>query len=227
MSVPPSKEPRAFCTACLKAARACLCAQLQPFDPGAHFVLLMHRKERRDRSGTGTGRMTHQSLVGSSLFVGLRFEEEPEFAALLASETHAPFVLFPGDDACDVSTSEGAARLSEQTTGQGKRLRVFVLDGSWTGARKILEHTPALAALPRVSFSTARRSGFTFKTQPRPAFLSTLEAVHELLVHLDAAHIAQPSPPGAHHKLMELFRSFVSFQDAFSPVRSDTRNPPC
>lgn len=212
MSLPPSRPQ---CYRCLKAARACLCHVGKPFSCSIQFVILMHRKEQRDRLGTGTGRLTHLCIENSRLFVGLKFEAEPELENLLKNPALFPCVLAPGELPLDVGTQDG--RKSFETLLRDKTAVVFVLDGSWTGAAKILEHNPRLAALPRVSFSTGRRSRYGFKKQPREECLSTLEAVHELIDLLERAHVAQVSPPQGHHTLLEVFDSMVAFQRAFSP----------
>jgi DTW domain-containing protein YfiP len=154
-------------------------------------------------------------MEGSLLFVGLSFDQVPGVASLLSNPTLFPCVLAPGRGALDVGKAEGLEAFRLQA--EGKTPVVFVLDGSWTGAAKILEHSPLLAALPRVSFTTGRTSRYGFKRQPRAECLSTLEAVHELVDLLERARLAEVTPANGHHALLAVFDALVSFQGAFSP----------
>jgi len=175
----------------------------------------MHRKERRDRSGTGTGRLTHLCLSDSSLFVGLAFDDERDVREILDDPQAFALVLFPGEGALEASTGEGMAAIRSQAA--QRRPTIFVLDGSWTGALKIMQHNPRLAALPRVSIRSRKPSGYGFKRQPRPECLSTIEAVHELILLFEAGGLGVTTPQGAEAVLVSLFDSLVTFQLGFSP----------
>ena len=201
---------------CLKARRACLCRYVRPFESAVKFVFLMHRKEHRDRAGTGTGRLAHQCLLGSSLFVGLCFEDDPSFQQLFRNPIYAPYILYPGAEAYDVSKPGDAALVRAETLDLQKIPLVFVLDGSWSCARKIIKQNPSLAAVKCISFTTQRVSAYRFKAQPRVECLSTIEAVHELLCFLENAGVTEPRLPGTHHHLTEIFKKLVVFQDSFS-----------
>ena len=201
---------------------------MKPFFTNAQFVFLMHRKELRDRSGTGTGRLTHQSLKNSKLLVGLNFEDDPVFRSLLKDQGLLPVVLFPPPKNSrpgaketsffDMKDSDSAQRLSDLCREESKQLLVFLIDGSWSGAKKILAHNPSLDQLPRIGFQTERQSQYRFKKQPHPECLSTLEATHELLTLLERWGLCEINPPGAQESLIDLFRRLVDFQDGFSPV---------
>ena len=59
----------------------------------------------------------------------------------------------------------------------------------------MLRLSPSLQRLPRIMFSNAAPSRYLIKRQPEPGCLSTLEAVHELLLALERAgldHYALP-----------------------------------
>ena len=67
----------------------------------------------------------------------------------------------------------------------GGRLLVFILDATWSGARKMLKLSPSLQRLPRVMFTPTAPSRYVIKQQPQDGCLSTLEACHELLLSLE------------------------------------------
>jgi DTW domain-containing protein YfiP len=171
---------REFCVRCLRAKSVCLCHLIVPFSTEVHFVFLMHRKELRDRCGTGTARMTHLCLSNSSLFVGVDFSRDPNVAAILSDPDRRCWVLFP--DQAAVNLSDRRSRQEFFSENGNKQPVIFVLDGSWSCARALLRLNPRIAALPKVSLTVDRPSGFRFKRQPRPGCLSTIEAV-SLVIH--------------------------------------------
>jgi DTW domain-containing protein len=209
-------EPRPFCLTCLKSKRACLCQHVKPFECSVKFVILMHPKEFRDRAGTGTGRILHQSIQNSELIVGARFEKNEKICAFLADPNFFPCVLYPGSQALNLSSQEVLASFGSQISGLTPL--IFLLDASWSCAKKMMQLNPVLAKLPRVSFESKRSSAYLFKKQPKEHCLSTLEAVHEILCLLSARGLAKINPENGHDDLVTLFQMLVNFQSGFSPI---------
>jgi DTW domain-containing protein YfiP len=145
------------------------------------FAILMHPKEAR-RQRTGTGRICKLCLEGSRIIIGQDFDDNRDLGLLLADPALYPVLLFPGPGAMAPSDPALAAALSD-----GRRLLVIVLDATWPCARKMYRHSPILQALPRVGIAPSHPSRWLFKRQPRPDCLSTLEAIHELLLSLEEA----------------------------------------
>jgi hypothetical protein len=85
-------------------------------------------------------------------------------------------LLYPGPDARNLS----AGGLTAADLG-GRTLLVFLLDSTWSGARKMLRLSPSLQRLPRVMFISSSPSRYVIKQQPQEGCLSTLEATHEML----------------------------------------------
>ena len=223
-------KTRNFCVKCLRAEASCLCSLLKPFASGPLFAILMHPKERRARSGTGTGRITHLCLQNSYLFEGVNFEQHAGILSLLADPTLRPLVLYPGAGACNLSTHaaefakslcphpaelEDQNELSKTLTLQ--RPLVFVIDGSWSCSKTLVNANKLLLDLPRICFTPQKQSAYTFKTQPRKDCLSTLEAVHSLLSLFNELNLFPTFPPEAHDNLLHVFAKMVEFQVGFSP----------
>ncbi len=177
---------REFCVRCLRARSVCLCHLIVPFSTQVHFVFLMHRKELRDRCGTGTARMTHLCLSNSSLFVGVDFSRDPNVAAILSDPDRRCWVLFPDQAAVNLSDLRSRQDFFGYTG--NKQPVIFVLDGSWSCARTLLRLNPRIAELPKVCVSVSSPSGFRFKRQPRPGCLSTIEAVHLVIDAVAGEH---------------------------------------
>ena len=153
----------------------CLCGLIQPFDTHTRFVILMHPKEAHKQK-SGTGRLCHLALKNSRLHVGVDFTHDSEVRALIEDPEYTSFLLFPGPQAVNLS-QEGYRSLTRH---RGK-LQIFVVDGTWPLAGKILRLSENLRALPTVSFTPRQPSNFKFKKQPRAEYLSTLESIQLLL----------------------------------------------
>ena len=153
----------------------CLCGLIQPFDTQTRFVILMHPKEARKQK-TGTGRLCHLVLKNSRLHVGVDFTNNNEVLTLIEDPEYTSVLLFPAAQAVNLS-QDGYRSL----TGGHRKLQIFVVDGTWPLAGKILRLSENLRALPAVSFTPRQPSSFKFKKQPRAEYLSTLESIHLLL----------------------------------------------
>ena len=163
-----------LCYNCFKPKSACLCSYTKEIDPGIKFVLLMHQKEAK-RQRTGTGHIAKISLKDSEILVGFEFEHNKRLQELLADPQYFPVMMYPGEDAW-TAKKEGFGEALH-----GKKLLVLILDSTWFCARKLIEHNPFLLKLPRLSFYGDYRSIFTFKHEPRPEYISTIESCYYLI----------------------------------------------
>ncbi|MBA3237331.1 MAG: DTW domain-containing protein [Parachlamydiaceae bacterium] len=195
------QDTRPFCWICHRPKSTCFCETLKPFTTAkARFCLLMHPHEARQR--TGTGRITHLLLRNSDLFVGIDFTQDERIAALLTDPNLVPMILFP----CPVATALVGA--VNKAKADGRMPLIFVLDGTWYTAQRILAKSPNLSALPCVSFVSSRRSRFRFKKQPKEHCLSTIEAVDECIAIIEPENIERIC-------LMQAFDTFVEKQLSF------------
>lgn len=167
------------------------------------FVILMHPFEFK-RIKANTGRLTHVCLADSELFIGESFDTHEEVQALINDPKNFPVLLYPGKTARDLSKGELA-----RGDFAGRRLVVFLLDATWRLVRPMLRNSLTLQALPRIMFSNAAPSRYVIKRQPEPGCLSTLEAVHELLLALDRAGLDTYAQPD---QLLTLFQRMQEFQ---------------
>jgi DTW domain-containing protein YfiP len=187
-------------------------------------VFLMSPKEYKEEKA-GTGRLTHLCLPNSELHMGKGFDGDETVQALLADPKNHCVLLYPGREALNLSTAT-EARLSTFTSQlQGKELVVFLLDATWGGARKLLRLSRSLQGLPRIMFTPATPSRYIIKQQPQEGCLSTLEAVHELLLVLERNgldHYGQPD------QLLGIFDRMQKFQMqcAADPNRPGYRRQP-
>jgi DTW domain-containing protein YfiP len=60
-------------------------------------------------------------------------------------------------------------------------LVVFVIDGTWSTAKKTMLHCETLAPLPRISFDVTTPSQIRIRQQPAPHCITTAEAIHQTI----------------------------------------------
>lgn len=87
---------------------------------------------------------------------------------------------------------------------------VIVIDATWFCARKVIEHSPFLLDLPRISFAGDYRSIFTFKREPRPEYISTIESCYYLIREMQTAGIVATSVNA--EPLMAAFKEMIRQQ---------------
>ncbi len=177
---------RPLCVRCLRAGSVCLCDSIRPFDTSFQVVLLQHPKERKN--SIGTARFTHLTLKSSRLIAGAEFDANADVNAILDDPANYPVTLFPGETAANVALERDAFLASIPS---GRRLVIFVVDGTWSQARGMLRKSSRLLALPRVSFTIDTPSQYKVRKQPREFCLSTVEAVARLVKLLDPAAPAE------------------------------------
>ena len=143
----------------------------------------MHPLEAK-KSHIGTGRLTHRALINSEIIVGINFDLEKRFQQLINDPKYTPMVLYPG---------ENSINLSEQTLDKKKFTAkiplIFIIDGTWPCAKKIMKLTTSLHHLSRISFNPDLESKFDIKNQPAKFCLSTIESVYVVLSELERQEI--------------------------------------
>ena len=196
---------REMCYRCFWPKTLCWCPSIAPMEIRTRFALLMHPKEFKEEKA-GTGRLTHLCLANSEIHMGIGFDDHAAVQALIHDTRLFPVLLYPGASAINLSAPAPALTPAVLA---GRRLLVFLLDATWSCARKMLHLSPSLQRLPRIMFTPYAPSRFVIKQQPQAGCLSTLEATHELLLALERAGLdAYPQP----EQLPGLFRRMQDYQ---------------
>lgn len=191
------------CYRCFKPESACLCKYTKEIDVGIKFVFFMHPKEFK-RQRTGTGNLSHITLKNSEIIVGLNFAENERLQQLLKDPQYFPVMMYPGENAWT------AQREGFKETLAGRTLLVLILDATWFCSRKMIEHNPFLLELPRVSFTGDYRSIFTFKREPRPEYISTIECCYYFIKEMQSAEMVNPEIDP--EPLMNVFKEMIKLQ---------------
>jgi len=194
-----------FCFKCHRIQTHCLCSLIKPFETEVHFVLLMHPMEAK-KEKMGTGRISLACLKNSELIVGIDFTEDSTVNKLINDPNNYCMVLYPGEKAINVSKDDVAPLKNLNN----KLLVVFLIDGTWPCAKKMMKLSKNIHSLPRVSFTATHQSLFAIKEQPAEYCLSTLESIHFFLSELERRGLE--TLENKHDNMLDVFKSMVEFQ---------------
>lgn len=215
-----TNEPkyRTLCQTCIQPQFSCYCPSVQTFDSKINFVILIHPIEVRRR--IATGRMSHLCLQGSHLIAGQDYTNNIDVNKLMADPEYHSVILYPGMKSKNLTTLSNQQRKELFPT--QKKLRIFVIDGTWATARKMVRLSNNLNQLPRICFSPSTPSNFRVRKQPHAGCYSTIEAIHhtiELLGESQGFDISNKE----HNKLLNVFDAMVERQLEF--IRISDENP--
>lgn len=197
------RDNREECYVCFRAKKNCLCGVIKPFVTRMRFVILMHSKEDQKQK-TGTARLAKMCLKNAELLTGTDFTDNERVNSLIKDPSYIPFVLYPGPETVNFKT------LKREGFPEGRTILVFVLDGTWRGARGLMNKSRNIGALPRLSFSGNYRSQFKIKRQPMAQYVSTIEAVYYLCEEAQEAGYERLN--GQNETLMTVFKKLVDTQ---------------
>ena len=167
-------------------------------------MILMHTKEAR-RQKTGTARLAKLCLTNAELLIGTDFTRNDRVNFLLRDSAYIPFILYPGPKAVNLKTLG-----NDLLKPEGKTLLIFVLDGTWTCAKRLLNKSQNIRALPRLSFSRSYISQFAIKKQPGEHCVSTIEAIYYLCE--EAQEAGYENLNVQNENLMVVFKKLVDTQ---------------
>ena len=170
----------------MRPSSTCICKHISPIQTKTRFIILMHPKEYK-KEKNGTGHMTHLQLKNSEIIVGVDFTNNNRINEILTNEKSSSFLLYPGKDNFNLSIRKNP----EINSFMGTNPYIFILDGTWPCARKMLKLSKNLQKLKRVSFNNIIKSKFIIKQQPEPLCLSTIESVYTVLNLLNKSDLEQ------------------------------------
>lgn len=198
--------PRQRCLRCRRPAQGCYCSSVKAFAPEMEFALLIHLDETR--RAVATGRMAHLCLRNSHLLEGIDYTRDERVNRLIEDPANYPVLLYPGCEATDISNLTPESR--RELVPAGKKLVVFLLDGTWSTARKMYRLSTNLHSLPMICFTPRAPSRFAVRRQPAARCYSTVESVHEVIDLL-----TKPGSSRPHDNLLDVFGQMVQQQMHF------------
>ncbi len=162
--------------------------------------ILEAKKER-----IATGRLSSLCLNNSEIIVGIDFTNNTRVNYLLSDPRYYPLVLYPGNTSYNISDKS-----LDKMDLKGKTPLIFVIDGTWPCAKKMMRLSLNINDLPRICFTPQKKSRFSIKQQPHQDCVSTIESIHVLLSELDKWGIE--SLDDNHNHLLDVLDQVVKFQ---------------
>ncbi|MBC7458958.1 MAG: DTW domain-containing protein [Bdellovibrionaceae bacterium] len=209
---------RTLCTTCIQPQFGCYCAQVNTFDSKINFVVLIHPIEAKRR--IATGRMSHLTLNDSHLIQGQDYTQDRYVNNLINDSEYHSVILYPGHQSKNVSPLNREEKAALFPT--DKKLRIFVIDGTWATARKMVRLSENLKQIPRICFTPAKPSNFRVRKQPGAECYSTIEAIHHTIELLGDSQGFNTSTR-EHDHLLNVFDYMVERQLEF--IRESNANP--
>lgn len=161
----------AHCIHCRLPEHACICSRIKSTTLPFKIILCCHSKEWQRNDNTG-----QWAILSSDDIKRYRWHRKPELiqppldlTQLSLEQPPLPdysaaghFLLFPAED------SQPISQLKQTIT------HLWVIDGTWQEAQKMLNQSPWLKSLPKISITSAT-SQFVLRRNQQG--LSTMEAI--------------------------------------------------
>lgn len=168
----------------MRPYNSCVCPHINSIQTKTRFIILMHPMEYK-KEKNGTGRITNLQLKNSEIIVGVDFSHNKRVNDIIDKKEVASYLLYPGKESFNLSSR----KKSEIVSSMSNNPHIFILDGTWPCARKMLKLSKNLQNLKRVSFDNSIKSKFIIKQQPNPLCLSSIESVYTVLNLLKQAEL--------------------------------------
>ncbi len=158
----------------------CICHQQPQLSSHIQIALLTHPNELK--RATNTGKLLTQTLVHCQQHIWHRTEPPQTLLTQIAQQPC--YLLFPSVDAQQMS------QIVHTSTQQSPLF--IILDGTWQEAKKILNKSPWLQALPKLTLSTDSQSNYSLRRNQASGNLCTCEVGINLLQHWQPEVDVQP-----------------------------------
>lgn len=156
-----------------------MCSFTRPVHTNTKFVILMHPMEYK-KVKNGTGMLAHLQLANSEIIIDVDFTNNDKVNKMLDDKENECFVLYPGKNSINLSEPSCIAEFEGH-----KKRTVFIIDGTWPCAKKMLKLSQNLQKTPFVSFTNDQISTFKIKQQPSELCLSTIESIKKVIDDLN------------------------------------------
>ena len=164
---------RPSCSQCLRPLTECYCHAITVLHSDVRIIILQHHSEVAHPFNTA--RMAELALHDCHIVVGESFSlSQPEISTLCNAD-FSPMLLFPVMH--PISMAEQRLRVKEQ----GKAPLLFIPDGTWKKAKKILHCSPDIAALPSIKLDAMDKSIYGVRKSTQEGGVSTVEACFHFL----------------------------------------------
>lgn len=150
-----------MCWECIRPRVACICPNIERVHQRTQIAIVQHPRE--SRHPFGTVRIARLGLSGVTVHTP---DPGSHGAVVEAPRLSDAVLLYPSADAVDVGAHQPTPRT------------LYVIDGTWSTARKVIRDNRWLDALPRVKVVPPRAGRYRIRRAPDPSRqLSTIEAI--------------------------------------------------
>ena len=167
-----SDDAPARCLRCLRPQDLCYCAHLPTVATRTRLEVIQHPHERTHPFNTA--RLVKLCVPNAAVHV-----PTPGFTGTLELRVDVPedaAVLFPHRDATDL----------EELPAHERPSTLVVLDGTWSHAKRLYRENPWLQGLRHVKLTPSAPSNYRIRREPKPEYISTIEAIVEALRIVEA-----------------------------------------
>jgi DTW domain-containing protein YfiP len=187
--------PRSFCYQCHRASAACICGLIPVVNNKTHITLLQHPTEATHSKGTAI--IAQLYLKNITTFSAEDFSQHAPLDHLLQQYKKTSAIVYPDNTAITL-----AEAINHQDVPVSN---LIFIDATWRKAKKIWLSSPKLQQLPCIKLNTTIISNYRIRKAADPSHLSTIEALHYCLHHLE------PSTAN-YDKLLDVFDKMIDFQ---------------
>jgi DTW domain-containing protein YfiP len=177
----------AHCIACRLPSASCVCEKIEQVELPFIINLCCHSNEWQRHDNTG-----QWAHLSSKDVHRIRWHRKPELIYPALSEayinsdsyTHQAghYLLFPSDDAVDLQ------HIFSDTSNDAEPIKaLWIIDGTWQEAKKMLRQSPWLKTLPKVSIQATEGEPLEshFKLRKNQQGLCTFEAIQAAIKFQD------------------------------------------
>ncbi|CAM4170706.1 tRNA-uridine aminocarboxypropyltransferase [Pseudoalteromonas byunsanensis] len=192
---------RNFCSKCHYPINTCVCKYVSPsLHTQTKIVILQHPDEAN--LAKNTARLLQLQLNNIQLYVGQKPEDFQQARELTGYKRCA--LLYPGENAVTVQQMQQLPALDI----------LFVIDGTWKKAHKILALNSWLLALQAVTFDAIPENQYRIRKAEQAHSLSTLESVSLFINQYEGVD---------HQPLLALLKGMITEQTKLMPAHVKAR----
>ena len=169
------------CPGCSLHKNLCICAWIPSLTLQTKIVLVIHAKELRRTTNTGT--LAVKALTNSQMFIRGKNLEALDLTPLL-SEKYRTMLFYPSDKAIPLTP--------EFINLQDLPIQLIVPDGNWRQASKLQTRHLELKNIPRVMITKPNQAQHHLRKENSPEGMSTLQAIAEALGIIEGEFAREP-----------------------------------
>ncbi|MCF7355448.1 DTW domain-containing protein [Vibrio sp. CK2-1] len=195
-----SQQSTTHTTACPRCGLRyqCICTHRPILDSTTQIALLTHPNETQ--RATNTGKLLTHSLSNCQVHIWDRVNPPAELVKQITEQPS--YLLFPSEEAIEVSELQASINTHESRNSP----LFIILDGTWQEAKKMLNKSPWLQALPKVMLSSEQTSNYRLRRNQEAGNLCTCEVGISLL--------QQREPHKDFSSLQQYFELFLKVYEA-------------